>query len=137
MSEEEHIQIWKDKLKLVNKLSYCREMKNNYKLAPYLLQIRNLQLKKDRYRQKRKRLKIANLASSRTHTLHSPQRWRMSYVMTECSQYKNIRETYFSRTEDICPEFIKMKREDKSLLGEIGEYKDLISQCLLSCHILR
>ena len=47
--------------------------------------------------------------------------------LTECNKYNNIRETYFSRTEDICSGFIKMKREEKSLLGQIGEYIDLIS----------
>src|SRR4029434_366732 len=57
--------------------------------------------------------------------------------LTECNKYNNIREFYFSRTEDICSGFIKMKREEKSLLGETGEYKDLISLYLLSCHILR
>ena len=47
--------------------------------------------------------------------------------LTECNKYNNIRETYFSRTEDICSGFIKIKREEKSLLGQIGEYIDLIS----------
>ena len=57
--------------------------------------------------------------------------------LTECNKYNNIGETYLSRTEDICSGFIKIKREEKSLLGEIGEYIDLISLYLLSCHILR
>ena len=33
--------------------------------------------------------------------------------LTECNKYNNIRGTYFSRTEDICSGFLKMKREDK------------------------
>ena len=33
--------------------------------------------------------------------------------LTNCNKYNNIRETYLSRTEDICSGFIKMKREDK------------------------
>ena len=33
--------------------------------------------------------------------------------LTECNKYNSIRETYLSRTEDICSGFIKMKREDK------------------------
>src|SRR4029434_8563588 len=70
-----------------------------------------------------------------THSSHTVVEDEV-FLLKECNKYNNIRETYLSRTEDICSGFIKMKREEKSLLGKIGEYIHLISLYLLSCHIL-
>ena len=149
-TKEQYVNDWKEKIKLISKLNYYKVIRKDYNLAPYLIQIKNYHQRKllTKYRLSDHNLAIEKGRHRQTWVCREHRICKHcntgeiedeGHFLTKCTKYHNIRETYYRKIEDICPEFIHLDNEQKIpfLLGEIDTLRKLAAEYLESCHILR
>ena len=148
--KENYIDYWKDITKSQSKLECYLALNRQYTVADYLTTVVDQKLRKSLTMY---RLSEHNLAieTGRHRQTWLPREERFCqlcskgeletelHFLLHCEKYTEIRETFFPKIKDKCPEFDSLSENHRAqyLLGEIKDCANLAAKYVATCHTHR